>query len=104
MEMYHFRCNLLKLYQNLSYEDIKNLVYISPECPEDVKGGREYCQLLEKKGLISPTNYDYVLDRLTDIGREYLAFQLMERLHTRPVAYPPTCLHACLAVEERTLQ
>ena len=83
-EMYHFRRNLLKLYQNLSDEDIKNLVYISPDCPEDVKGGREYCQLLEKKGLIGPTNYDYVLDRLVDIGREDLAFQLMERVCQSP--------------------
>ena len=83
-ELYHFRRNLLKLYQNLSDEDIKDLVYISPECPEDVKGGREYCQLLEKKGLIGPTNYDYVLDRLVDIGREDLAFQLMERVCRSP--------------------
>ena len=84
MEMYYFRSNLLKLYQNLSDEDIKDLVYISPECPEDVKGGREYCQLLEKMGLISPTSYDYLLDRLIDIGREDLAFQLMERVCQSP--------------------
>ena len=84
MEMYDFRRNLLKLYQNLSDEDIKDLVYISTECPEDVKSGREYCQLLEKKGLIGPTNYDYVLDRLIDIGREDLAFQLMEHVCQSP--------------------
>ena len=84
MEIYHFRRNLLKIYQNLSKEDINNLVYISPECPEDVKSGREYCQLLEKKGLIGPTNYDYLLDRLIDIGREDLAFQLMERVCQSP--------------------
>ena len=84
MALYNFRRNLLKLYQNLSDEDIKNLVYLSPECPEDVKGGREYFLLLEKKGLIGPTNYDYVLDRLIDIGREDLAFQLMERVCQSP--------------------
>jgi hypothetical protein len=84
MAMYHFRRNLLKLDQNLSDENIKNLVRLSPECPEDVKRGREYFQVLEKKGLIGPTNYDYVLDRLIDIGREDLAFQLMERVCQSP--------------------
>ena len=83
-EMYHFRRNLLKLCQNLSDEDIKDLIYISTECPEDVKRGREYFRLLEKKGLIGPTNYDYVLDRLVDIGREDLAVQLMERVCQSP--------------------
>jgi hypothetical protein len=96
MAMYHFRRNLLKLDQNLSDENIKNLVRLSPECPEDVKRGREYFQLLKKKGLIGPTNYDYVLDRFIDIGREDLAFQLMKRvcksLHT------PNCLTTHLLV------
>ena len=83
-EMYHFRRNLLKLYQNLNKQDIKDLVYISPECPQNVKQGREYFRLLEKKGLISPTNYEYVLDRLIDIKKENLAFQLMKRVCQSP--------------------
>jgi hypothetical protein len=83
-EKYQFRCNLLKVYQSLSVEDVKNLVYSSPECSEYVQSGREYFLQLEKKGLLSPISYDYVLDRLTIVGREDVAIALMERICQSP--------------------
>ena len=83
-EKYQFRCNLLKVYQSLDEKDVQNLVYISPECSEDVQSGREYFLQLEKKGLLSPISYDYVLDRLTIVGREDVAIALMERIYQSP--------------------
>ena len=92
-EMYQFRCNLLKVSQSLSEEDVRNLVYISPECSEDVQSGREYFLQLEKKGLLSPSSYDYVLDRLTVVGREDVAIALMERICQFPHTQRTLCTH-----------
>ena len=92
-EMYQFRCNLLKVSQSLSEEDVRNLVYISPECSEEVQSGREYFLQLEKNGLLSPSSYDYVLDRLTVVGREDVAIALMERICQSPHTPRTLCTH-----------
>ena len=92
-EMYQFRCNLLKVSQSLSEEDVRNLVYISPECSEDVQSGREYFLQLEKKGLLTPSSYDYLLDRLTVVGREDVAIALMERICQSPCTSRTLCTH-----------
>ena len=95
-----FRFNLFSIHQFLSDKDIKDLVYLSPECecPKDIQGGREYFEQLEGKGLISPSNYDYLLDRLTHIRKEDLATQLM--LHSSQSQHTPSSLSdhlsACL--------
>ena len=49
-----------------------------------MQSGREYFPQLEKKGLLSPISYDYVLDRLTIVGREDVATALMERICQSP--------------------
>ena len=81
-KLYDFRKNLLKVSQSLSDEEVKDLAYICPEI-KSTEGISKGCDLfleLEKKGLISPGNYDYLLDRLLQIAREDLATLLFERI------------------------
>ena len=81
-ELYHFRCSLLKVSQKLRTEEVRELVYICTElkCTENIAKGHDLFLELEKKGLIMPGNYDYLLDRLLQIGREDLVTHLMERI------------------------
>jgi len=79
-ELYRFRCNLLKVSQRLRDEEVKELAYICPEIKftEGISKGLDLFLELEKKGLINPGNYDYLLDRLLQIAREDLATFLIE--------------------------
>ena len=79
-ELYYFRCGLLKVSQNLRTENLKELVYICTEIKstEHIAKGHDLFLDLEKKGLIMPGNYDYLLDRLLQIGREDLVTHLLE--------------------------
>jgi len=65
-ELYHFRCNLLKVSQKLRTEEVKELVCICTEIKstEYIAKGHDLFLDLETKGLIMPGNYDYLLDRL----------------------------------------
>ena len=85
-ELYHFRCNLLKVSQKLRSDEVRELVYICTEikCTENIAKGHDLFLELEKKGLIMPGNYDYLLDRLLQIGREDLVTYLMERMCQSP--------------------
>ena len=85
-KLYDFRKNLLKVSQSLSDEEVKDLAYICPEI-KSTEGISKGCDLfleLEKKGLISPGNYDYLLDRLLQIAREKLATTLIECILPSP--------------------
>ena len=89
-ELYHFRCNLLKVSQRLRDEEVKELAYICPEIKYTggISKGHDLFLELEKKGLVNPGNYDYLLDRLLQIAREDLATFLIERvLHSPHTAY-----------------
>ena len=79
-ELYYFRCNLLKVSQKLRSEEVKELVYICTEIKstEHIAKGHDLFLDLEKKGLIMPGNYDYLLDRLLQIGREDIVTYLLE--------------------------
>ena len=85
-ELYRFRCNLLKVSQKLRTEEVRELVYICTEikCTENIAKGHDLFLELEKKGLIMPGNYDYLLDRLLQIGREDLVTYLMEHICQSP--------------------
>ena len=63
-----------------------------------MQSGHEYFLQLEKKGLLSPISYDYVLDRLTIVGREDVATALMERICQSPLTPRTLSTHllACL--------
>jgi len=85
-KLYDFRKNLLKVSQSLSDEEVKDLAYICPEI-KSTEGISKGCDLfleLEKKGLISPGNYDYLLDRLLQIAREKLATTLIKCILPSP--------------------
>ena len=79
-ELYYFRCSLLKVSQKLRTENLRELVYICTEIKstEHITKGHDLFLDLEKKGLIMPGNYDYLLDRLLQIGREDIATYLLE--------------------------
>ena len=81
-ELYYFRCGLHKVSQNLRTENLKELVYICTEIKstEHITKGHDLFLDLEKKGLIMPGNYDYLLDRLLQIGREDLVTHLLEHI------------------------
>ena len=85
-ELYHFRCSLLTVSQKLRKEEVKDLVYICTEikCTENVTKGHDLFLDLEKKGLIVPGNYDYLLDRLLKIGREDLVTHLLQCICRSP--------------------
>ena len=85
-ELYHFRCSLLKVSQQLRSDEVRELVYICTEitCTENIAKGHDLFLDLEKNGLILPGNYDYLLDRLLQIGREDLVTYLMERICQSP--------------------
>ena len=89
-QLYQFRCNLLKVSQRLRDEEVKELAYICPEIKStgDFAKGHILFLELEKKGLVYPGNYDYLLDRLLQIAREDLATFLIERvLHSPHTAH-----------------
>ena len=52
LQMRDFRRNITKLRKDLSDEDIEDLVYNTPECPEDVKCGRQYFKLPKQLHII----------------------------------------------------
>ena len=85
-ELYRFRCSLLKVSQKLTTEEVKELVYICTEvkCTENIAKGHDLFLELEQKGLIMPGNYDYLLDRLLQIGRADCVTYLMERICQSP--------------------
>ena len=85
-ELYRFRCNLLKVSQKLKTEEVKELVYICTEIKstENITKGHDLFLDLEAKSLIMPGNYDYLLDRLLQIGREDLVTNLLERICQSP--------------------
>ena len=85
-KLYRFRCSLLKISQKLRVEEVKELVYICTEinCTENMAKGHDLFLDLEKKGLIMPGNYDYLLDRLLQIGREDIVTYLLERICQSP--------------------
>ena len=85
-ELYHFRCNLLKVSQKLRTEEVKELVCICTEIKstEYIAKGHDLFLDLETKGLIIPGNYDYLLDRLLQIGREDLVTYLLEHIFQSP--------------------
>ena len=81
-ELYRFRCSLLKVSQKLRIEEVKELVYICTEIKstEHIAKGHDLFLDLETKGLITPGNYDYLLDRLLQIGREDIVTYLLEHI------------------------
>ena len=85
-ELYHFRCNLLKVSQQLRSDDVEELVYLCTEitCTENTTKGHKLFLELEKKGLIMPGNYDYLLDRLLQIGRADCVTYLLECICQSP--------------------
>ena len=85
-ELYRFRCSLLKVSQKLTTEEVKELVYICTEikCTENIAKGHDLFLDLEKKSLILPGNYDYLLDRLLQIGRADCVTYLMEHICQSP--------------------
>ena len=85
-ELYYFRCSLLKVSQKLRTENLRELVYICTEIKstEHITKGHDLFLDLEKKGLIMPGNYDYLLDCLLQIGREDIATYLLECICQSP--------------------
>ncbi len=78
---------LINLSQRLSKEDLKSLVFscgdILPRSTADtITAGTDLFRELNQRGHLGPSNYDYLRDKLEQVGRSDLASSLPDQFET----------------------